>query len=372
MVAFLFWFWRIGKKRRQEQESSLAALHANQEKLRTYIDMAPEGILVLDGDGRIIDGNPAASALAARSVEELRRMAGDSLICDEPAVTPGSGRPQRAPQSHLIRPDGRRLPVMVDRVRLGDGQQIWFLRDLTERQRLEQDLVHREKLAAVGSLAGGVAHEFNNLLSIIRLQAQQLLSEDGAKSMRHQALIAELIQQTRRGAAITRGMLAVSRPPSGTVKPCRMEELVEEVLAFQASALIQERIEVARDFRSTGRVAVDRDQVAQVLLNLVINARHAMLPGGGGILRVATRDGEGELIVEVGDTGIGMSAEILEKIFTPFFTTKGAYARDGLGLAGTGLGLAVSARVVEQFGGRIAVESREGEGSVFRLFFPSV
>jgi len=370
VLALFFASWFIGTRRQRDQEVAARILMQSEGKFRSWIEKAPEGILVIGPDGRITDGNPAAESLTGLAVDGLRRLSGASLIQEPMGKAPREGESIHLPERHLLRKNGAAMPVMVDRVRLGDDHELWFLRDLTEHRRLEQDLVHREKLAAVGSLAGGVAHEFNNLLSVIRLQAQQLLSSAPLPVERQQALLAEVIQQTRRGASITSGMLAISRPPKGKVEPCRLESLLDEVLDFQAPAFAQERIAVERDYRSTRPIMADRDQLVQVFLNLTINARHAMRARGEGTLRVSTRDFPGEAGALIADTGIGMTSATQEKLFTPFFTTKGAYAQDGLGIQGTGLGLAVSARVVAQFGGRISVESREGVGTTFTVTFP--
>jgi two-component system cell cycle sensor histidine kinase/response regulator CckA len=248
----------------------------------------------------------------------------------------------------------------------------------SEQRRLEEHVRRTQKMDAIGALASGVAHDFNNVLSVIMSYAELAIADLGpGHPMR--ADLAEIRSASQRGADLTRQLLAFSRQQ--TLEP-RNLDVGEVAVAMEKMLrrLVGEDVDLVLTAAPTGAgtVYADHSQLEQVFMNLVVNARDAMT--GGGKLFVTTETivvnaehaareasvGPGSYVrISVRDTGCGMDAATLARIFEPFFTTK----EPG---KGTGLGLSTVFGIVEQSGGRIAVESEPGKGSTFRVYLPQV
>jgi two-component system cell cycle sensor histidine kinase/response regulator CckA len=254
-----------------------------------------------------------------------------------------------------------RMVEAIGRRRRQDGEWVIVVnyRDVTHQRGLQEQLLHSQKLEAVGRLAGGVAHDFNNLLTAIGGYSEFLVAsfEDG-DPRRADAL--EIVRASDRAAALTSQLLAFSRHQVLLSEILDLGEVVEE-LERLISGLLGDAVELSTSVTPGCRVRADGGQIEQVLTNLVLNARDAMPTGGKVELAVSCVDGEVELTVR--DTGVGMDAEIISHIFEPFFTTKDAGQ-------GTGLGLATVYGIVKQSGGGISVTSEPGEGSTFRIVLP--
>jgi two-component system, cell cycle sensor histidine kinase and response regulator CckA len=247
-------------------------------------------------------------------------------------------------------------------------------RDITQRRRLEEDLRQAQKMDAVGQLAGGVAHDFNNLLTAIRGFTDLLgRSLDPADARRRD--IAEILKATERAASLTRQLLAFSRRQVLRAESLSVNSIVDDMSKI-IRRLLGDAIRVDTVLEpNVWTIRADPGQLEQVLLNLSLNARDAMKHGG--TLSISTRNVEvpptstpeavlpaGQYVVlEVRDTGIGMSDETRSRIFEPFFTTKDPDGRSGLGLA-TVYG------IVAQSGGLISVASDLGEGATFTIHLP--
>jgi nitrogen-specific signal transduction histidine kinase/CheY-like chemotaxis protein len=251
-------------------------------------------------------------------------------------------------------------------------------RDVTERERLGQQLRQAQKLEAIGQLAGGVAHDFNNILAAILMQLGLLQMTPALDPETSQAL-KEVELGARRAASLTRQLLMFSRRSVLEVKPLDLNEVVKDMLKM-LGRLIGEHIKLLFD-GYTGQlpsVAADAGMLEQVLMNLVVNGRDAM-PKGGTITITTRVENLGELdqnlnpnrrpgrfvCLAVSDTGVGMNENTLERIFEPFFTTK----EPG---TGTGLGLATVHGIVAQHKGWAEVESQVGEGTTFRVYLPAL
>ncbi|MFO0555987.1 MAG: PAS domain S-box protein [Polyangiaceae bacterium] len=287
----------------------------------------------------------------------------------------------REPHEHeyrIVRPDGavRRIRARIRPLTDRDAKVtrvIGVSEDVTERRDLEAQLQQSQKLDSIGRLAGGVAHDFNNLLTVI-VGAGELLHAEAGISSDGLALVADMEEAGRRGAALTRQLLSFSRQDFLEPRVLDLGDLVDESLRL-LRRLIQENIQLTHVRRDPARVRVDPGQWGQVLVNLVVNARDAM--PGGGLLRVETSSlvlttedtrfpdtppgAYGLLAVK--DTGTGMSPEVQARIFEPFFTTKTRQQ-------GTGLGLSVVYGIVKQADGYIHVRSEPGQGTTFSLLLP--
>jgi PAS domain S-box-containing protein len=289
-------------------------------------------------------------------------------VAAEFARARGTGEPFRS-EYRLVHADGQ--PVWVhdqtSRVFADDGTPLFsqgFLLDITERKQLEERLHQAQKLEALGQLVGGIAHDFNNMLSTISGFAE-LIGMSFEPGDERSDDVAELKRAVDHASALTRQLLAFSRKQDLLPQRLVPNEVVSELGAILQRTLGGDITLSCVLEPELGTVEVDRDQLAQVILNLALNARDAM-PDGGHLM-IATRNVEEEsgphITIEIADTGCGMSEDIRRRIFEPFFTTK------PVGV-GTGLGLATAYGIVRQSGGVIDVASEPGVGSVFRVLLP--
>ncbi len=366
-------------------------------RYRTLFDSAPDAILLLDGE-TFVDANPAALRLYGVSHDELCRMTPadfsprlqpDGRPSDEAAhahtAAARGGASRRFAWQH-VRRDGSAFDaeVSLDRVLLPRGTLVQaIVRDVTDRneaeatkQRLEEQLRHAARLESVGRLAGGVAHDFNNVLTVIlgttELAMQRPLDDATVRDL------GEIRRSAQRAAGLTAQLLAFSRKQVIAPVASDPNALVKGLLEM-LRRLIGEDVElVFRPGRAVGTVMVDPTQMEQVLVNLAANARDAM--SGGGRLMIATRvvelgDAEcagqddarpGRFVqIEVRDDGPGIPADVVEHVFEPFYTTK-AFGH------GTGLGLSTVYGIVRQSDGFIRLETAPGEGACFRIHLPEI
>ncbi|MDB4899193.1 MAG: sensor protein, partial [Gemmatimonadetes bacterium] len=277
-----------------------------------------------------------------------------------------------------MRADGTQFPAELAITRLpGAGAALFtcFLRDLSGRKELEAQLQQAQRMEAVGRLAGGVAHDFNNILTVIISYSEMLLGEPELSD----PIRADLVQvrtAADRAAALTRQLLAFSRKQVLHPTVLDINEIVNDVMAMLSRVMpsdirLQSKLSVGVD-----PIYVDRGQLEQVIMNLAVNARDAMPTGGSLIFEtgnsmlddtyVALHHGAmpgAHTVLSVRDTGIGMDEETRERIFEPFFTTKPVGQ-------GTGLGLATVYGIVQQSGGSIYVYSEPDRGTTFKVYFP--
>jgi len=365
-----------------ELEMELEQLRESESNYRQMVEDAIHGICRCLEDGTIVEANPAmVSFLGFESKQALvevirpeelffREADRDELL----AVLSRTGQVQGL-EVHWRRADGTRAFGHVSGRRISrrdiSGCYELVVEDLTQRRALEEQLRQSQKMQAVGQLAGGVAHDFNNLLTSILGSTEVLRDELPPKS----PLLAELEEIWRAGnraAELTRQLLTFGRRDIGAptlISPNHVIQGLDSML----QRLIGEDVRLTTHLApNVGAVHVDRSQLEQVVMNLVLNAREAM-PAGGEI-RVETSiaetppellsspaAGKPWVLISISDDGQGMSEETLPRIFEPFFTTKER---------GTGLGLSLVYGIVERLGGRTLVESTEGVGSCFRIYLP--
>ena len=263
--------------------------------------------------------------------------------------------------------------IVAERTRDLQQANAALLRDMAERTKLEEQLLQSQKMESIAALAGGVAHDFNNILNIIQ-GYNSLLSQRGGADKEIQESVAVISETIKRGSAVVQQLLTAARKNSGI-----------ELRSVDANALIEKFLPLIKEtFPKTisinysaephlPLITADQNQIEQALLNLCVNARDAMPDGGALTLRTASADGaalqflgdsEGLFVcIEVTDNGIGIDKAIRERIFEPFFTTK------DIG-QGTGLGLSVVFGIVKNHHGFIDVASELGSGTTFRLYFP--
>ena len=329
------------------------------------------GVLAVDLEGRIEFWNTQIEALIgiARS-EAVNRRIEEVLPPDlvaEIAARADEERISSIYKLQLRNCAGRNLVVNVSMTplvgkageRLG---RLILVDDITQRMRLEEQLVQTEKLTSLGLLAAGVAHEVNTPLAVISNYIQMLAKQLPQDDPRHN-LIDKIIKQTFRASEIVNNLLNFSRTGAAEIREVNLNEVIEETLSLTSHPFRNAHVQVIRSLQNDlPPVLGSGNRLQQVFLNLFMNAKDAM--PSGGMLEVRSGATNGCVEVEITDTGLGIPRENLHLIFDPFFTTK-ATGR------GTGLGLSVSYGIIKEHAGKIDVRSTPGKGTSFRLEFPT-
>lgn len=235
-------------------------------------------------------------------------------------------------------------------------------------QQLKEQLAQAQRLTALGELVSTTTHEFNNvLMTIINYAKMGMRHKDTVT--RDKAFEKILVASTR-AAKITNSVLGMARTRSTGQEPTNIAQLIEDTLILLERELNKYRIAVDKHFQPVPEAFINANQIQQVLLNMIINARQAM-PGGGRLIIKLSHDPKEDMIdVVIRDTGCGIPPDVLPRIFDPFFTTKNG--PDSSGKGGTGLGLSMCKEVIEAHHGRIRVESTVGKGTAFTLKLPTV
>jgi PAS domain S-box-containing protein len=365
------------EKRNAELAAVVEQLKTSEERWRTIVSTDPECVKTVSPDGYLIEMNPAGLAmLSATTLEEVqsrpllewiapehrddfidlhrRVIAGESgeLEFEVIGVT-GVRRWLRTQACPLRDPYGRITSLLG------------ISRDITGERELEAQLRHSQKMEAIGQLAGGIAHDFNNILTIIQGFALTLLEGDEDPASRKKAT-RHIVDAAERAAGLTRQLLAFGRRQIVQPQHVDLNELVTS-LAKMVRRVLGEDIDLQL-LLSPRPLAIHADPglIDQVLMNLVINARDAMPAGGWLRIETASRSSNAgeQVVVRVVDSGTGISAANLPRIFDPFYTTKEAGR-------GSGLGLATAFGIVAQHGGRIDVSSILGRGTTFEVVLPA-
>jgi PAS domain S-box-containing protein len=340
------------------------------------IESLDDGLLVASLDDRVLRWNPALERIYGipRAQAVGRRL--DELFDAGFLSSLRTARREQASEEVVIyrtpvssrHPDGARellVNVASAPLRTGEGASggtIVLLEDITSRVQLEEQLQISEKMASIGLLAAGVAHEVNTPLTGISSFTQMLL--DGADPDDPRTKLLEKIErQTFRAARIVNGLLNLARPAKVEQAPVDLHVVINDVLSLLDHQFRTSNVQVRKDLAEAAPIVLAIEhKLQQVFLNLFLNARDAMPKGGW--LSISTRVETGQIVVEVGDTGSGIQAEHLSRIYDPFFTTK------PIG-QGTGLGLSITYGIVRDHGGLITCDSSDGKGTVFRLTFPA-
>ncbi len=357
------------------------ALRRSEARFRQLIESAPDAISV-SRQGKILYSNPAFVKLAGyESADQvIGKSLADMVHDDERAVVAGrlsrvdAGAPMLSTQEYRVRrPDER--PVIAEFFSIpiefeGSSAALSFGRDITERKRLHEQLVQSARMAALGVVAAGVAHEINNPLAYVLLNLGFLARElpnlipDPAGRERVLTMLQAVREGTDRVAVIARDMRSLAREGGGG--PADLRLVIDSCLNILGGELRQ-RARVVRDYGDVPSVPASPERLGQLFLNLILNAAQSLPPGAAEVneVRVVVRLGaSGAAIVEISDTGVGIPPELRERIFDPFFTTK------PMGV-GTGLGLSICQGIVTSLHGDISVESTPGKGTTFRVSLPT-
>ncbi len=359
-----------------------------QEELFSLIgENAADMIAVVTVQGERLYSSPSYEKLLGYTAEDLEKTSAYEQVHpeDQPAVKKAADEAKetgigRRVEYRIRHKNGewRVLESTASAVKNSNGvveKLIIVNRDITERRHLEQQLLLSQRLEAVGKLSGGIAHDFNNILGVIIGYSEALQQMMAADDPMREA-VDEIEKAGRRAAALTQQLLAFSRKQVLEPKVLDLNSIVadvEKMLRRLIGADVELNILPASEL---GRVKADRGQIEQVILNLAVNARDAMPRGGKLTIETMNADLDENdarrlryvipghyVMLQVSDTGTGMSAEVQAHIFEPFFTTK----EQG---KGTGLGLATVYGVIKQSGGYIWLESEVGKGSRFQVYLP--
>ncbi len=370
-------------RERNERHLAEEALRKSEERHRTILHTAMDGFWIVDMEGRLLEVNETYCRMSGYSSQELLAMrvpdlealedAGETAARIKRIIEKGQDRFE----SRHHRKDDSVFDVEVSVQYRPDegGQIVAFLQDISQQRKLEEQLRQAQKMEAIGQLAGGVAHDFNNILTVIMGYANLLSMKSNFNASEKEAMD-HIISAADKAAQLTRGLLAFSRKQVMDAKPVNVNDIAQQVQKFLAR-IIGEDVKLKAVINvAILMVVADAGQLEQVLMNLAANARDAMPEGGELTIETGLQHidetfiehhGWGKpgryALISVSDTGCGMDEDTRNRIFEPFFTTKEVGK-------GTGLGMAIVHGIVNQHNGFIYVYSELGKGTVFKIFLP--
>ncbi|MCB0035146.1 MAG: PAS domain S-box protein, partial [Anaerolineales bacterium] len=364
------------KRIEKDRERLLAQTQEQARQVRQIIDAVPEGVLLLDNDGRVNLANPLGERylkqLMADPTAERITQLGDRTLAQLFAAPP------HGLWHDIAAPDGRDFQAIARPLEPATAMKGWVmvLYDATREREIQQLVQEKERLAAVGQLASGIAHDFNNILAVITLYTQMILRSE-ALSVKTYKRLETIEQQTHRAKDLIQQILDFSRQAVIERVSINLGMFIEDLIHL-LSRTLPETIQI--DFTHEHDdyiIKADPSRMQQIIMNLAFNARDAMEQGGRLSIHlqhlcitaetsppIAHMKAGNWIRVRVTDSGSGMSAETLARVFEPFFTTKESGK-------GTGLGLAQVYGIVQQHEGHITVDSTLGEGTTFDLYFPA-
>ncbi len=354
------------------------ALRRSEETARAVLEYASEGIMIVDAGGHIQLVNAKIEEMFGYVRDELIGQPIELLVPHRHRASHVAHREayMRAPRTRSmgrgldlsgVKKNGVEFPVEVSLsyVATDEGTRaIAFVTDISERLAYQRAARQSDKLAALGTLSAGIAHEINNPIGIIisRVEVMMLEAADDALAPELRKDLEVILRQARRVATITQGLLSFARQSTGTHEPVALNRVVQEIVQLAQKDMSRSRVTVSTKLgEGLPAIAADANALGQVLLNLLTNARAAMPDGGSVTIETALVEDGRSIRVVVRDTGSGIPPEILPRIFDPFFTTRAD---------GTGLGLSISHGIIADHRGTIEVSSEPGKGTVFILMFP--
>jgi PAS domain S-box-containing protein len=352
-----------------------AELALSEHKYRRIFEVSRDMILVADRDGRIIDMNPSGrDTLFFDGAGRNGRGFEVQQVFLDPSGWPrilgkieGDGYIANA-EIDLRRGDGSRMRTLLtgslDRGATKKDDTIHLLvKDIEQRRLAEEQIAQADKLASIGQLSAGIAHEINNPLGVVLGYTQLLIRHENPRSEKYRDL-KTIEKHARNCKAIVEDLLNFARTSSPNENLIRIDTTLDEVMKFIRQHGDLDRIEVVKDYDpAVPPMFLDEKKIKQVFMNLLLNARHAMGSEGRLSLSTAYRPAGRRVLIEIADSGHGIAKRDLSRIFDPFFTTKPTGE-------GTGLGLSVSYGIIKNHGGEITVDSAVGRGATFTITLP--
>ncbi|MEM4262908.1 MAG: ATP-binding protein [Thermoplasmata archaeon] len=351
-------------------ERSGKDVQTEKNKLEALVRSIADGIFVSNSDGLIISFNRAAEDISGYREHEVLGMHCEevfkSKLCEDACALHNEHKTIRNKETEIITKDGRRRLVSVSSsiIRDSDGKAIGGVqtfRDITDENQRQVMLCQAEKLAAIGQMSAGIAHEINNPLGNILGYAKLLLKDGNLNEVQREKL--EIItEQAQKGSGVVQGLLDYSRQTGSRKEAVSINKVIEGVVKLLAPQAEKSKIAIVPHLSDIPDITADPRQIEQVLFNLMVNAMQAI--GASGTIQVETMiSGSRHIEIRVQDTGPGVPEDIQCKIFDPFFTTKPVGK-------GTGLGLSVCVGLIRDHGGSIDVVSEPGEGATFIVRLP--
>jgi len=348
-----------------QQESSFTA---------AILNTAAALIVVLDPQGRIIRCNKTCERLTGYSIEEVKNKSfGDVLLpaAEARQINKYFADIHQQPfppklELHILTKNGQHLAIdCSNTIFTSDNGEIEYIIsigiDISDERQLQEQLLHAEKLSAVGKLSASIAHEINNPLFGIR-NVLELLLDKGQLDNSNREFAELAVAECDRIKSLIKNLQDFNRPTSGIMTTVNLTTTIDNMLMLTKKEMRNKGIKISTDYESNmPPIQAVSDQIKQVLLNLLNNAMESCGPGSR--VMISTRKISNQAIIKIADTGNGISAENLPHIFEPFFTTKAA-------VKGTGLGLSVSYGIIKRHQGDIKVESKPGQGTVFTIALP--
>lgn len=345
----------------EEVHSQLEEVTRLRDRNQGILESSPAGIVEIDAQDRVLSANHAFAAIVGVPRPQVPGQPFSTLL---PVHLPEPGDGLLEVSYCEMTGQERHLQLSAASHRSEQGRRILVVQDVSERVAMELALQEKERLASLGMLAAGVAHEVNTPLTGISSYAQMLM-QDVPEDSPHHEILKKMERQTFRAAQIVNNLLEFSRNRREELVPVALPQLLEECLEMLAdrahAAAVELHLEPLED---TLRVLGNDGELHQVFTNLTVNAIDAMAPLGGGRVQISAEQGDRRVSVHVSDTGPGIGEERLETVFHPFHSSK-------LGKGGTGLGLAITYNIVRRHGGEIRVENHsEGPGCTFTVDLP--
>jgi len=361
-------------------------LERQRRRLGAMFEVALEGIVVLDPDFTILEANTAFKSLVGLGPIDLsdgmsfcNYVVSDDLRKVKNAVSQCCETGDPICNLRLSMSNGTEaVPCVMNaslfRFNSDTPKILAFITDITDCERAEKEMIRRETLAVAGTLAAGVAHEYNNINAVIKGHLDLILLQSSAVSGQVREQLEIVRRQVRRGIEITNNLLVFTKDTDGGFSCVGLAHLVGECMALLAGELRSAGVKCVCDVPSDIELHANPSQICQVLMNLFLNARDAMMSSEEKVLTVVAKKDGDRVVIDVSDTGCGIDEANVGRFFDPFFTTKGEKAKSGSPealLRGTGLGLSVCHTIVEKnHGGGIEVETRHGGGARFRIRLP--
>lgn len=399
---------RNSKSKNQLEEK----LNQSEERLGMLLEFAPDGYYLSDLKGVFLDVNRSAEEIIGYKKEELiggsflklKSLSPDQILKTSSLLAKNALGVSTGPDEFFLRrKDGCEVPVEIRTfpVKTSGGTVVLgIVRDISdqhhllelveertlklkaanerlrkeirkrkkaeeEREKLQARLVQSEKMVGVGTLARGVAHEFNNLLQIMRGTTE--FAHYSKKSEDIDEALVTVLNTSDKAAKIMRDLLSFSSPAVSEKEPCNVTELIESALSLTEGQLNKQNISVVRNYQKVPLIEVNRAEVQQVFFNMIVNVREAMVPKGG-VLKIYIEQVQDKIEVNFCDTGKGIEKADLNRVFESFYTTKRILGEEFV--PGTGLGLFVSYGIIKRHGGTIEVRSEATKGTIITIKFP--
>ncbi len=340
-------------------------------KLETIVRSIADGVFVSNSDGIIISFNRAAEEISGYREKDVIGLHCEDVfktkLCEEACALHNEEGIVRNKETEIITKDGRRLMVSASSAILkdSDGRTIGGVqtfRDITAEKQRQAMLCQTEKLAAIGHLSAGLAHEINNPIGNIVGYAKMLLKDSSLNGKQRERL--EIIaEQAEKAGNIVQGLLNYSRQQEPKMERVSMNAIINSVIRLLSPQIEKNNITIITDLKDVPDIKADPRQIEQVLFNIVLNAVQAIISNGTVNIRTS-ETGDGFVEVRIEDTGHGIPEEYVHKIFDPFFTTKPVNK-------GTGLGLSVCMGIIKEHNGFIDVKSEYGKGTAFIIKLPA-